>query len=139
MQTFELSHFDDFLAIARQQNEPQTLLLILAKRELPVGHTAEQARLFEAGQGGHLAPLAGVDKSPQDLIDFESFVSESRHVAKDWDAVFVAALPGTDGNMPNAKATDKAIEQMLHGIRNGIINNYLVFDRKGEPLNLNES
>src|SRR5690606_24738312 len=110
---FELTHFDDFLALARKQTEPQKLLLILTRRELPHGHTEEQARQFEAGKGGHLAPLAGIDKLPKDLTDFNAFVEESRQAVADWDAVFVAALPGVEGELPTAKATDDAIEKML--------------------------
>jgi len=139
MKHFALKHFDDFLAIAQQQAEPQTLLLVLARRELPEGHTQEQARRFEAGQGGHLAPLAGVDKRPEELIDFDSLVAESSQVAEHWDAVFVAALPGANGQAPQAQDTGKAMEQMLHGIRNGMIHNYLIFDRAGEPLILDEA
>lgn len=139
MQNFELSHFDDFLTIARQQAEPQTLLLVLAQRELPEGHTREQARLFEAGQGGHLAPVAGVDKRLEDLNSFEDFVTESDQLVQNWDAVFVAALAGTNKQAPGAESTDEALEKMLQGIRSGMIHNYLVFDRAGEPLILNEA
>lgn len=137
MTTFELNHFDDFLAIARQQDEPQKLLLVLAERELPHGHTEEQARAFAEGYGGHLAPLAGIDKQPSELKNFSAFVEEAKQVGKEWDAVFVAALPGTEGKLPTPKAIDDAIEKVIHAIRNGMINNLLVFDRKGVPLQIN--
>lgn len=136
MTTFELSHFDDFLAIAHQQSEPQKLLLVLAKRELPNGHTEEQAKAFEEGHGGHLAPLAGIDKQPKELNDFSAFIEEAKQVGQDWDAVFVAALPGAEGKLPTPKAIDDAIEKVIHAIRNGMINNLLVFDRQGTPLQI---
>ncbi|WP_027329423.1 hypothetical protein [Marinimicrobium agarilyticum] len=137
MTTFELSHFDDFLAIASQQSEPQKLLLVLAKRELPHGHTEEQARAFAEGHGGHLAPLAGIDKQPSELEGFTAFVEEAKQVGSEWDAVFVAALPGTGDRLPSTKEIDDAIEKVIHAIRNGMINNLLVFDRSGTPLQIN--
>lgn len=136
MNGFSLESFDDFLSLAQQQVEPQRLLLVLAQRELPIGHTVVQARQFEAGEGGHLAPLAGVDKLPHEMTCFDDFVVESKNVVSDWDAVFVAALPGHNLQLPTPDATDEAIEKMLHGIRNGVIGNFLVFDRQGLPLEL---
>lgn len=136
MSTFELNHFDDFLAVANQQSEPQKLLLVLAKRELPNGHTEEQAQAFSEGHGGHLAPLAGIDKQPSELSSFAAFVEEAKQVGSDWDAVFVAALPGLQGKLPTPKAIDDAIEKIIHAIRNGMVNNLLVFDRRGTPMQL---
>ncbi len=137
MSTFELNHFDDFLAIANQQSEPQKLLLVLAKRELPHGHTEEQAQAYSEGHGGHLAPLAGIDKQPSELTNFSTFVEEAKQVGTDWDAVFVGALPGKQGKLPTAKEIDEAIEKVIYAIRNGMVNNFLVFDRKGIPLQIN--
>lgn len=137
MKSFELESFNDFLTIAKQQDEPQRLLLVLAQRELPHGHTDIQAQQFKDGIGGHLAPLAAVDKLPQDFTNFADFIEESRQVVAEWDAVFVAALPGRNHQLPSTKETDQAVENMLHAIRNGIIGNFLVFDREGYPLSLN--
>lgn len=136
MSTFSLNSFDDFLALAQQQTEAERLLLVLAKRELPIGHTQVQARQFAAGEGGHLAPLAAVDKLPAEISNFADFVKESAQVVPEWDAIFVAALPGDKQQLPSPEATDNAIEKMLHAIRNGVIGNFLVFDRAGDPLNL---
>jgi|SRR5690554_1231710 len=137
MKSFELESFDDFLAIACQQSEPQRLLLVLAQRELPHGHTDIQAQQFADGIGGHLAPLAAVDKLPNEFTNFADFVKESQQVVKEWDAVFVAALPGSNHQLPSTKDTDQAVENMLHAIRNGIIGNFLVFDSEGYALSLN--
>lgn len=136
MNRFPLNHFDDFLSIAQQQIEPQRLLMVLAERELPPGHTTDQARRFEAGEGGHLAPLASVDKMPKDIVSFKDFMAESLGFVKKWDAVFVASLTGTEHSLPSPEATDEAIEKMLHAIRNGMIGGFLVFDHAGLPLNL---
>jgi hypothetical protein len=137
MTTFELSHFDDFLTIAIQQSEPQKLLLVLTKRELPHGHTEKQAQMFAQGHGGHLAPLAGIDKQLSELESFSSLVKESEQIGSEWDAVFVAALPGAKGKLPTPKEIDDAIEKMIHAIRNGMISNFLAFNRDGIPLHLN--
>ncbi|WP_341937230.1 hypothetical protein [Marinimicrobium sp. C2-29] len=136
MSTFELDHFDDFLAIANQQSEPQKLLLVLTRRELPQGHTDEQAEVFERGGGGHLAPLAGIDKQPSELSGFAAFEQEAAQLGEDWDAVFVAALPGSQGKLPTPKAVDDGIERVIHAIRSGMVNQFLVFDRQGVPLQL---
>lgn len=136
MKRFSLNHFDDFLGIAQQQLEPQRLLLVLTERELPPGHTTDQARRFAAGEGGHLAPMAGVDKLPNDIACFNDFMVESLGFAKKWDAVFVASLTGADCSLPSPEATDEAIEKMLHAIRNGMIGGFLVFDHNGLPLDL---
>lgn len=136
MESFALSHFDDFLQIARQQTEPQKLLLVVAARELPQGHTQEQARAFAAGEGGHMAPIASVDRAAHQLANFTAFEAEAAQIVKKWDAVFVGALPGEKGNEPLEGAVDTAIEQMLHAIRNGMVNQYLIFNRQGEPITL---
>ena len=131
---FELTHFDDFLAIAREQGPGEHLLLVLARRELPEDHTPEQARRFAAGEGGHLAPLAIVDRPAQALTDFALLASEAREVAGEWDAIFVAALPGEGDRAPRPELIFEAGEAMVAAIRGGRVGSYLVFDADGAAL-----
>jgi len=135
MSSISIDNFDDFLAIAREQTEPQRLLIVLAKRELPDGHTPAQAEQFEKGEGGHLAPIAGVDKLPEEIDSFATFADETKQVTETWDAIFVAALVG-EAQLPSAEETDMAMEKVLHSIRDGNISNLLVFDNEGLPLEL---
>ena len=59
-----IRNFDDLLQAARQQAQPQRLLLVFAGASLPAGATAEQRAAFAAGESGELAPLMCVDKDP---------------------------------------------------------------------------
>ena len=52
----DITHFDDFLAAARQQSEPQRLLFTFAVAELPGDANAAQKAAFERGEGGALCP-----------------------------------------------------------------------------------
>ncbi|MGQ9427603.1 hypothetical protein ACXYTJ_16815 [Gilvimarinus sp. F26214L] len=135
-QYYELEHFDDFLGIARQQSPGEHLLLVLARRELPDDHTADQAQRFAAGEGGHLAPLAILDSPARALNSFTHLARQADQFAGDWHAVFVAALSGTRENSPTPEVVFEAGEAMLDAVRGGRIGSYLVFDRQGAPLHL---
>lgn len=136
MKTFDLDSFDDFLHLAQHQDEPQRLLLVFTRSELPAGHTATQANAFTEGRGGHLAPVVCVDKQPEDLKNFNALVAESRQIDQDWTVLFVAALVGEQGELPTEKQTDKALDQMVEAIRSGRVSNFLAFDRQGKPLQM---
>lgn len=131
---FELTHFDDFLAIARQQGPAEHLLLVFARRELPEDHTPAQARRFAAGEGGHLAPLAIVDRPAHVLKDFAHLAQEAVEVVREWDAVFVGALAGVGHKAPTPESIYEAGEAMLEAIRGGHVGNYLIFDAQGVVL-----
>lgn len=133
-QTFALESFDDFLQLAQGQTEPQRLLFVFTRRELPEGYTDEMKRRFEAGQGGHLAPVVCVDKAPQDLTNFKQLATESEDMVEHWDVIFVAALPGKNGQYPIEDDTNKALDGMVENVRQGSISGYLAFDNQGTPL-----
>lgn len=130
----EPEHFDDFLAIARRQGLGEHLLLVLARRELPEDHTPEQARRFAAGDGGHLAPLAIVDRPAHALENFAHLAQEAAEVVREWDAIFVGALAGNGDKAPTPESIYEAGEAMLEAIRGGHVGNYLIFDTQGYAL-----
>lgn len=132
--TFTLDSFDDFLAAARDQPEPQRLLFVFTRRELPDGSTAAMQRAFEAGHGGHLAPVVCVDKAPEELRDFVTLARESQETIPTWDVLFVAALTGFAGQWPTEDSTHKALENMVEMVRQGRISEYLAFNQEGETL-----
>ena len=132
--TATLYTFDSFLGVAREQPEPQRLLFVFTRRELPDGSTAAMQRDFEAGHGGHLAPVVCVDKAPEDLQDFATLASESQETIAAWDVLFVAALPGLGGQWPTEDSTYKALENMVEMVRQGSISRYLAFNQQGETL-----
>ena len=91
-----LSSFDDLLQAARQQAQPQRLLFVFAGSALPADADAAQRARFEAGQGGELAPLMSVDKTPDELAGFAALAEESDQFGQAWVIVFVAALSGNE-------------------------------------------
>lgn len=124
-----ISSFDDLLAAARQQPEPQRLLLVFATAELPADSSPEQTARFEAGQGGALAPLMCVDKTPDEVVSFASLVEEARQFDQPWALVFVAGLPdGRDVEAP--------LQRMVEDIKRGALGNYLPFNPQGIPVQL---
>ena len=129
-----ISNFDDLLRAARTQPEPQRLLFVFARAVLPDDSTPEQRARFEAGEGGALAPLMAVDRTPDDLGTFAALVEESRQFGSDWAVVFVASLPGRAGRAPTSKEADQPLQRMIESIKAGAIGSCLPFDRRGEPV-----
>jgi hypothetical protein len=130
----EISSFDDLLRAAREQPEPQRLLFVFANAVLPDDCTPAQRARFEAGQGGELAPLMAVDKSPEEMGSFAALVEESRQFGQDWAIVFVASLPGRAGRPPTSKEADQPLQRMIESIKAGSIGSFIPFDRQGEPV-----
>ncbi len=128
------SHFDQLLQTAAAQPEPQRLLFVFAGAALPPDATPEQRARFEAGEGGTLTPLAGVDKSVQELSTFPDLVAESRYASPPWQVVFIAALSGRGGQQPSTALVDGALQLMVRNVRDGRFGGYLALDPKGEPV-----
>jgi hypothetical protein len=129
-----ISNFDDLLRAAREQPEPQRLLFVFAHAVLPDDSTPEQRARFEAGEGGALAPLMAVDRTPDDLGTFAALVEESRQFGTDWAVVFVASLPGRAGRPPTSKEADQPLQRMIESIKAGSIGSFIPFDRRGDPV-----
>ena len=129
-----ISNFDDLLRAARTQPEPQRLLFVFARAVLPDDSTPEQRARFEAGEGGALAPLMAVDRTPDDLGTFAALVEESRQFGTDWAVVFVASLPGRAGRPPTSKEADQPLQRMIESIKAGSLGPFLPFNRQGEPM-----
>ncbi len=124
-----ITHFDDLLKAARQQPEPQRLLLVFATAELPAGSTPEEAAKFEAGQGGALVPLMCVDKTPDELVSFASLAEEAGQFGQPWAMVFVAAMvDGRDAEAP--------LQRMVEDIKRGALGNYIPFSTRGDAVHL---
>jgi len=129
-----ISNFDDLLRAAREQPEPQRLLFVFAHAVLPDDSTPEQRARFEAGEGGALAPLMAVDKTPEEMDTFAALVEESRQFGTDWAVVFVTSLPGRAGRPPTSKEADQPLQRMVESIKAGSIGSFLPFNRQGEPM-----
>ena len=131
-----ISHFDDLLAAARAQPEPQRLLLVFASASLPADATAEQRARFDAGESGELAPLMCVDKDPGALADFAALIDEASSLGPDWALVFAAALSGTGGRPPADSQVDAALQRMVEAVKSGDLSGLIPFDRQGEAVQL---
>jgi hypothetical protein len=129
-----ISNFEDLLRAARAQSEPQRLLFVFAQAVLPDDSTPEQRARFEAGEGGALAPLMAVDKTPDELGTFDALMDEARQFGPDWAVVFVASLPGRAGRAPTSQEADQPLQRMIESIKAGSTGSFLPFNRQGEPM-----
>jgi hypothetical protein len=127
----QLADFTDFFAAARAQPEAQRLLFVFAVAELPQAHTPGQARRFEEGSGGALAPVMCVDKALDELADFAALAEESRATGQLWDMVFVAALAGEQGAAPKPAGIERGLKMMIDAVHRGAIERFLAFDTQG--------
>lgn len=128
------SHFDLLLEAAAAQPEPQRLLFVFAAAELPDGATPAQRQRYAAGDGGSLAPLMCVDKTPGGIAGFEALVAESREAGPPWQVVFAAGLSGQQGNPPSDAQVDHALQTMVERVRGGMFEGLLALDPSGKPL-----
>lgn len=131
-----LRDFSDLLAAARSQPDPQRLLLVFAAAELPRDATEAERIAFERGEGGALAPVLCVDKTPDEIADFAALCEESRGTGVDWQILFVGALPGRGGHAPNSDEAVQPLKMMVEQIKGGRIAQFLAVDRDGELVNL---
>ena len=131
-----ITHYADLIAAANSQAEPQRLLFVFARAELPDNATAIQKQGFAAGHGGALAPVVCVDKLPAEQPNFAGLVEESAKTGFDWDIVFVTTMSGRAGIAPNSDEAAQALNMMVESVRQGSIANFLAFDRSGTAVSL---
>lgn len=126
--------FTDLLHAAKAQAEPQLLLMVFVKAEMPESPTSEQIAAVENGQGGNLTPVLCVDKYPQDLTSMNDLVAESQATGHAWDLVFVSAMSGVAGFAPTTEQAEQPLQMMVQAIHSGNIAQFLAFDQQGEVL-----
>lgn len=131
-----INGFKDLLEVARTETEPQRLLFVFCKAELPEDATAEEKSAFDRGEGGALTPVICVDKTPSEVPEFERLVVESEQTGQDWDVVFVAAMSGRGGIEPSSDDVQQPMNMMVESIRLGKVANFLPLDRAGVSIDL---
>lgn len=129
-----ISNYDDLLQAARSQAEPQLLLFVFTKAELPEDATQEEKENFSKGLGGTLTPVVCVDKSPDELSNFTALVEESKKTGQDWDVVFVSSMSGHGGTAPNSDQAEQPLQMMVQAIQAGSVGSFLAFNSSGEIL-----
>lgn len=129
-----IASFEDLLHAARRQPEPQRLLLVFTRAELPEGASPEEIAKFEKGQGGALVPVMYVDKGTDELQSFAELVEEAGHTGQTWQVVFVGCLGGQGSRAPSAEETQQALETMIKSIQGGLIQRFLAYRPDGEQI-----
>lgn len=128
--------FDDLLAAARAEPEPQRLLLVFASAELPPDATPAERAAFDRGEGGALVPNVYVDKLATEITDFDALKAESELTGQSWQILFVAALSGRGGHPPSGDEAAQPIRMMIEQIRGGHVARFLAVDRTGDLVQL---
>ena len=59
-----ISSYNDLIQASHSQQEPQRLLFVFCRAELPDEASPEERAAFERGEGGALTPVICVDKNP---------------------------------------------------------------------------
>lgn len=131
-----ISSYHDLIQETRKQSEPQRLLFVFCRAELPDEASADERAAFERGEGGALTPVICVDKTPDEASDFEVLREESRATGQAWDMVFVAAMSGRGGLVPSSDEAQQPLTMMVESIRLGHIGNYLPLNGQGEAISL---
>jgi len=130
-----LSGFSDLLEVARRQPQPQRLLFVLVRVDLPESPTAAQRERHARGEGGTLAPVLCVDKSPDEIASFTALAEESASAGgSGWDLMFVAALAGRAGIAPTADEATRGLRMMVEAIEGGQVTRFAAFDREGAAV-----
>jgi hypothetical protein len=134
-----ISSYDDLLAAARTQAQPQRMLFAFARAELPADAPQAERERYAEQRGGTLTPVMCVDKSLSELGSFADLVAESRHMGAHWDIVFVSSLSGRDGKAPTAAEAEAPLNMMVTYIHTGQVERFLAFNRDGELLTIGNS
>jgi len=131
-----IANYDDLLQAAKAQAEPQLLLFVFTKAELPEDASELEKENFAQGLGGTLTPVVCVDKSPDELSSFTALLEESKKTEKDWDVVFVSSLSGHGGIAPNSDQAEQPLQMMVQAIQAGGIGSFLAFSNTGDILDI---
>ncbi|HEU0230521.1 MAG TPA: ribonucleotide reductase subunit alpha [Burkholderiaceae bacterium] len=129
-----LTDFASLLVLAYKQEEPQRMLFVFARKELPEHASIGQRERFNNGEGGGLRPCLCVDKALEEISSFESLVAESAATGQSWDVAFVGCLAGRGGIPPNPDEADYPLRLMVNAINNGRVSDLAAFDRNGRAL-----
>jgi len=129
-----LATFQDLLDAARRQPEPQRLLFVFARVDLPEHATDDQRQRYEQREGGTISPSLCVDKAPAEIANLDALAAESATTGQSWDIVFVGSLAGRAGIAPSTDEAAQPLRFMVNAINNGRVSDFAAFDRNGDVL-----
>jgi hypothetical protein len=122
-----IASFEDLLAAAAAQEQPQRLLFAFSMAESAPGHVGGNAPQT-------LVPVMCADKPSGVVESFGQLAGEAAGIGAQWDMVMVSALAGEAGVQPAAATVEQALRRMLRAIRAGQLEWMLAFDRQGRLL-----
>lgn len=131
-----ISSFDDLLLAACEQPQGQRMLLVFASADLPDDATPEQRAGFEQGEGGALVPTVCVDKTPDEIGNFERLTQEAAQFGAPWRVLFASSLSGAGDAPPSSKAAEPVLQGMVEAIKMGAFANMIAFDTMGNAITL---
>ena len=124
------SSFKKMIDAAEAQEQPQRILIMLAKSEVAANDK-------EKGMSGTITPVICVDKTPDEITSFEDFVKEADSINPDWDMMFIAGLAGENNEMPTPEDADPILNNMVNNLMSGQdLSRYLVLDRNDDPVDI---
>lgn len=132
----EISDFTELLAAARDQQEPQRLLLVFAAAQSPAVGGAAWHLHPEQPVCVSVTPVLCTDKLPEEIGDFDRLKIESRRTGIGWDVLFIASLPGRSGFPPGSDEAEQPLRMMVEQIRNGQIAHFVSVDDSGQCVRL---
>lgn len=123
----KIASFEDLLAAAAAQEQPQRLLFAFSMAEAAPG-----CRGADAPQT--LIPVMCADKPAGEVASFGQLAGEAAEIGAQWDMVMVSALSGAAGVQPPPDTVEQALRRMLRAIQDGQLDWMLAFDREGRLL-----
>ena len=122
--------FSKLIEAAKQQEQPQRLLMLFAKAE---GNKKKGKNAVN--ETGTVTPLMCVDKLPEELGSFDALIKEADGISGDWNFVLIAGLGGSDGVAPPAEAAEPYLNQMANDVMMGQdLTGYTILDRQQNPV-----
>ncbi len=122
--------FSKLIEAAKQQEQPQRLLMLFAKAE---GNKKKGKNAVN--ETGTVTPLMCVDKLPEELGSFDALIKEADGISEDWNFVLIAGLGGSDGIAPPTEAAEPYLNQMANDVMMGQdLTGYTILDRQQNPV-----
>lgn len=124
-----LRNLQDLLDMAYAQDEPQRLLLVLAKTQSRASGATMQT--------GTLTPMICTDKLPSEIDSFVALVAEADEITPDWDMMLIASLDGAEGRPRTGEEAAPHLDKMVNDVLTGQdLSRYLILDRDEQVVTM---